>query len=260
MVSLLLRCGARDVDMLSASLWELGTSGIAESETPDGRVLVRAFFDAPFDAAPFAAFHPQWHEEEERDWTAEVEAAWAPIEVGERLWLAPPWNQDDPPAGRLRLTIYPGLACGTGRHPATQLCLRALERYVTPGAAVLDVGTGSGVLVAGARVLGAEPVNACDIDPDAIEVAAENLSKDSPDVGLFLGSLRAVRSRSQQLVVANLNAVTLNLLAGDVARVLAPGGLAILAGFTDRDALEVPLERVEQLREENWICEVVRCK
>ncbi len=70
------------------------------------------------------------------------------------------------PPGRLRLEIYPGMACGTGRHPATQLCLQAIERYVRPGARVLDVGSGSGILSDAARLMGAASVIGCDIDPD----------------------------------------------------------------------------------------------
>ena len=74
-----------------------------------------------------------------------------PMLAGERFFLVPPWCDDPAPPGRLRLEIYPGMACGTGRHPATQLCLEALERTVRPGMTLVDVGTGSGILSAGAR-------------------------------------------------------------------------------------------------------------
>src|ERR1700691_2629248 len=91
--------------------------------------------------------------------------AWPPLCVGERFYLVAPWHAAvQAPAGRMRLEIYPGMACGTGRHPATQLCLQAIERYVKPGAQVLDVGSGSGILSDAARLLGAGVVIACDVD------------------------------------------------------------------------------------------------
>jgi ribosomal protein L11 methylase PrmA len=119
----------------------------------------------------------------------------------------------------LRLDINPGLQCGTGQHPCTILCLEAMERIVRPGDAVLDVGTGSGILAMAAKLLGAGRVVACDIDPDAAKV-----------VPFFVGSVDAVRPDSFDVVVANISEdVTGDMRAG-LERV-APR--RILSGFQD---------------------------
>ena len=76
----------------------------------------------------------------------------------ERFFLVPEWRDDPAPEGRVRLIMHPGIACGTGTHAATRLCLTAMERHVAAGDSVLDVGTGSGILADAARVLGASPV------------------------------------------------------------------------------------------------------
>ena len=73
--------------------------------------------------------------------------------VGERLFLAPPWSEETVPDGRVRLIHNPGLACGTGEHPCTQMALAAMERIVKPGDRVADIGTGSGILAIGAALL-----------------------------------------------------------------------------------------------------------
>ncbi len=139
----------------------------------------------------FAEFSPELREEEPTDWERVSREAWPPICVGERFYLVAPWDEAAAtPEGRLRLEIYPGMACGTGRHPATQLCLQAIERFVRPGARVLDVGSGSGILSDAARLMGAARVIGCDIDPDAVRIARERV-----DVPMFVGSVDAVRSQ-----------------------------------------------------------------
>ena len=130
-------------------------------------VLRRGDLDAAALLQRFAEFSPELREEEPTDWERVTREAWPPLCVGERFYLVAPWDEAAvTPAGRLRLEIYPGMACGTGRHPATQLCLQAIERYVRPGARVLDVGSGSGILSDAARLMGAAQVIGCDIDPD----------------------------------------------------------------------------------------------
>jgi ribosomal protein L11 methyltransferase len=157
-------------DELIAELWESGTVGIQEEED-----RLRAFFegDAASLMARFASYGPELQHEESRDWAHAWQDEWQPILAGTRFFLVPAWRDDSTPPGRLRLEMHPGQACGTGAHPATRLSLEALEKHLRPGATVLDIGTGSGILAVAASLLGARRVLACDIDPLAIAAARE---------------------------------------------------------------------------------------
>src|ERR1700738_1813831 len=93
-----------------------------------------------------------------------------PMTVGARFFLVPEWRDDPTPAGRFRIAVNPGQAFGTGVHETTRLCLEAIEEFVRPGSAVLDVGTGSGILARAAALLGAKRVYGCDVDPVAVEI------------------------------------------------------------------------------------------
>ena len=202
---------------LLAELYEAGTAGVIEH---DG--WVEAFFEDRESAARFG----EPVECDETDWIQQTYDAWPPLLVGERFFVVAPWRGDPTPPGRLRLEINPGLQCGTGRHPCTQLCLEALERIVKPGDSVLDVGSGSGILSIAAKLLGAGRVVSCDIDPEAAKVAP-----------FFVGSVDAVRSGSFDVVVANINAPVIEEMRADFERVARR---QILSGFKDDDG--------------NWVC------
>jgi len=129
------------------------------------------------------------------------------------------------------------MAFGTGRHETTQLCLEALENYVRPGARMLDVGTGSGILAQAAALLGADPVWACDIDPEAVEIARGNAGPN-----LFIGSVDAVRSGAAGVIAANISPEAIVRLAPELLRCLRPGGVALLSGFERHEAVAVQAE------------------
>lgn len=216
-----------------AELHECGTVGITEDDAG-----LRAFFDGGEDALAlarrFAEFAPEVRVEEPADWEQLTRDAWPPLLVGERFYLVAPWDEHvATPPGRLRLAIYPGMACGTGRHPATQLCLQAIERFVRPGARVLDVGSGSGILSDAARLMGAASVTGCDIDPDAVRIASERVH-----MPMFVGSAEAVRSQWADVVIANIDAATLERIAGELNRVRKPESTLILSGFPEWDVPE----------------------
>jgi ribosomal protein L11 methyltransferase len=246
--SLLLHPSPDGEDILVAELQECGTRGLTEEVSG-----LRAFFESDQDALSllerFAEFSPELRREEPTDWERVTRDAWPPVCVGERFHLVAPWGSDTPtPPGRLRLEIYPGMACGTGRHPATQLCLQAIERYVKPGARVLDVGSGSGILSDAARLVGAGCVMGCDIDPDAVRIASERVR-----VPMFIGSADAVRSKWADVIVANIDAATLERLAAELERVRKPGSTLILSGFPGWDMPE-GFSPFEILRQEEWRC------
>ncbi len=222
-------------EYLAADLWELGSTGIVETDLPGGMRVLRAFFDPEDDTDAlldrFAAFAPRLERHEARDWVEVSRKEWTPLAVGARFYLVPEWRDDPAPAGRLRIAINPGLACGTGYHEATQLCLEALEAYQAPEATVLDVGAGAGILSIAAALLGARRVIACDVDPVAVEIASAAFERAEARVLLFTGSADSVRSGSADLIVANISAAAAMELAPDVLRSLAHGGWWIASGF-----------------------------
>jgi len=210
MYYLRLEAAPERIDTLLAELWEAGTLGVVEG---DG--FLEAFFEDRESAARFGA--PMGAAE--RDWVQETQDAWPPILVGEKFFVVAPWRKEPTPSGRFRLEINPGMQCGTGQHPCTQLCLEAMERVIRPGDRVLDVGTGSGILSIAARILGAGTVLACDIDAEA--------AREAP---FFVGSVDAVRSGAFDVVVANISEIVIGELKPELERV-APR--RILSGFQD---------------------------
>jgi ribosomal protein L11 methyltransferase len=246
MFSLEIECDADDRDLLIADLWDHHSAGIVELSNS----RVRAFFEDTEDRSELLELFPgsTIRIEEERDWVQSARDLLQPMEVGARFFLVPEWRNDPTPAGRFRIVVNPGMAFGTGFHESTQLCLEALEEFVKPGARVLDVGTGSGILAQAAALLGAGKVYACDIDPVAVEIAGAG----------FVGSVDAVASASVDLVVANINPETIVRIAPDLLRVLRPGGVLLTSGLEPADVALVkaalpsdpPSENVR--RKGNW--------
>lgn len=234
-------------DYLIAELSEAGTTGIVEE---DGRI--RAFFEDDHDPGRlrnrFADFSPELRDEPRIDWEQSTYEAWPPLLIGQRFFLVAPWSQESTPAGRLRLEIHPGMACGTGRHPATQLCLEAMEKYVRSEHCVLDVGAGSGILSAAAALLGARHVLGCDVDHNAVEIARERVH-----LPLFTGSANAVRSAWADVVVANIDCATIERLRPELERVCKPNSTLILSGFPEWDMPE-GFSPAQILRRAEWRC------
>jgi ribosomal protein L11 methyltransferase len=265
MVSLSLQCAEAEAELLSAELWEYGASGIQEESLPGGRCRLTAWFEEPGRLLEqFSAWHPALAEERNRDWEAESRQAWQPFAVGNRLWLAPEWDECPAPNGRLRLTVHPGLALGTGAHPATRLCLAALERHLLPGDQVLDVGTGSGILAGASWLLGASNVVGCDMDGEALDIGRRNLTCDGHSARLFRGSARSLAHAAVDLLVANINAAAHAALAAEYSRVARRA--VIVSGYASREAREVErsltrhgLHAVDTLDAEDWMC-LVLCK
>jgi ribosomal protein L11 methyltransferase len=197
-------------ELATLRLWEAGTLGITEG---DG--YVDAFFEDADVASQFGV--PELVVEV--DWVAQTQASFPPLLVGEKFFVAAPWRTEPTPPGRIRLVINPGSQCGTGYHRCTQLCLEAMEKLIRPGDAVLDVGSGSGILSLAAKLLGAGRVVSCDIDPDAA----------GPET-FFVGSIDAVRSGTFDVVVANINEDVIGPLRADFERVAR---VRILSGFQD---------------------------
>lgn len=256
-------CPQQRKDELIAELWDRGTQGIVEEDQPGGGCRLKAFFDEVVPGL-VEEYGGEWSSAEDKDWVTVSRAGWEPLAVGRRFYLVPSWRDDPAPEGRFRIEVEPGQAFGTGLHATTRLALEALEQHVVPGATVLDVGTGTGILAIAAALLGAGRVLACDVDATAAHVAKERAGLAGLDPALFVGSLRSVRSRTLDLLVANINAETIINLAPEIARVLKPGAAAILTGFDadGRDRARASLEPVglaarTLMDKEGWAAMVV---
>jgi len=182
----------------------------------------------------------------EEIWEEAWKTGFHPLRVGRRLWVRPSWEPVEAQPGEIVIVIDPGLAFGTGEHETTQLCAEMLEEVIEGGEHVVDVGTGSGILAILAARLGAGRVEAIDCDPQAVEVAWENVNRNGvAEVvqvreGHFLDGAAGI-----DVLVANLNTALLEQLLPDVPAALAPGAQVIVSGVAqaNRPIVRTVLER-----------------
>ena len=221
---------------------------------------------------------PELRTVREEDWAHAWKKHYKPMRVGRRIILKPTWEEFTPEPDDIVIELDPGMAFGTGLHPSTRLCIAALEDLVQAGDAVLDVGTGSGVLSIVAAKMGAGRVFATDIDPVAVDVAQENISinglgapGEAPRIEVVAGSVPTGETGRFQIVVANILAEALaRMLDGGYGNVplaepLAPGGHMILAGIIDEKAELVVeagerngLTKTDERRESDWVALIMR--
>lgn len=194
----------------------------------------------------------------DQDWVRLTQSQFTPVEITPEFWIVPSWHQP-PPQARIVIELDPGLAFGTGTHPTTRMCLRWIARSAdvsVPPQRVLDYGCGSGILAIGAAKYGAAEVVAVDIDQAAIESARRNAQVNQ--VQLSVG-LPGIVSGNFQLVVANILATPLKVLAPLLCAKVAAGGMLLLAGILERQADELKTAYADycQLgisdREDGWL-------
>lgn len=204
---------------------------------------------------------------EEEDWANAWKQYFKPIRLGRRLVVKPSWERYQAGEDELVIELDPGMAFGTGGHPTTQLCLKALEETVTPGMTVADIGTGSGILALAAANLGASLVCATDIDALPRKIARENVERNGLAGVVRILEMEAfdAQARECDLIVANIVANTIIELAPSVAPRLKPGGIFIASGIVEehhdtvREALAaVGLTHIATKREDIWVCLVSR--
>jgi len=179
---------------------------------------------------------------DEEDWAESWKAFFWPEKIGDRVVVKPTWRDYTPGPEEIIIELDPGMAFGTGTHPTTRLCVGLLETFVRDGDSLLDVGTGSGILMAAAYKLGASKVWGIDIDPVAVAVGTENLARNEvPDRArqVVAGDLaRDVHDRFD-LVVANILSEVILSLLDQIPAVLEPGGIFICSGIIDENASSV---------------------
>jgi ribosomal protein L11 methyltransferase len=192
----------------------------------------------------------------DRDWVRATQAQFEPIRIDDDFWIVPSWCEPPRPAA-LNIVLDPGLAFGTGAHPTTRLCLRWLKTAIAPGVAVLDYGCGSGILAIAAAKLRAGLVVGVDIDPQAVRASADNARANGVRVDCV--SVDALPPRAFPVVVANILANPLRVLAPSLAARTIVGGTIALSGILASQANEVItayapwFEIGEWQRDDGWV-------
>ena len=170
----------------------------------------------------------------EQDWVRLTQSQFEPVEITPEFWVVPSWHTA-PEQARTVLRLDPGLAFGTGTHPTTGMCLRWIAQH--PGQpSVLDYGCGSGILAIGAALCGAGTVVAVDIDPAAVLASQANALANGVHIASGTPELAADR---YTLVVANILATPLKVLAPLLCNHITPGGRLLLAGILERQCEEL---------------------
>jgi len=212
-----------------AALWPVSRLSALFAEGTDLPAALRA-------ASAVVALPVPAHESyvvAEQDWVRATQAQFGPIRITENFWIVPTWVQPPQPDA-LNLRLDPGLAFGTGSHPTTCLCLEWMHEHVRPGASLLDYGCGSGILaIAGAR-LGAGRVTGTDVDPQAMRASEENARANGIAATFVLPD--ALAPGSFDIVVANILANPLTLLAPALALRVRAGGRIALSGILEPQA------------------------
>ncbi|WP_314584617.1 50S ribosomal protein L11 methyltransferase [Paenibacillus terrigena] len=309
------------VEMISNFLHEMGADGVSIEETgslnrerdttygqlydmpfndiPEGEAVIKGYFaDVSNPGDLVAEITPRIEElrtfdidpgsytmdtrvVNEEEWANAWKQYFKPIRVSEKLTIKPTWEPYEAGPGEHIIEIDPGMAFGTGTHPTTSLCLRALESVIQGGEEIIDVGTGSGILAIGAVKLGAKHVLALDLDPVAVTIAEENtqLNQLENEITVHLSDLLQVINRNQednestplgvtlpvQIVVANILAEVILLFIDDVYHALAEGGIYITSGIyknkeevVEQALLAAKFTIVDRYREDDWVAFVAR--
>lgn len=184
--------------------------------------------------------------------------------ISDRFVVKPTWREYEAEDGELLIEIDPGRAFGTGTHPTTYLCVQMMEKYIKEGQSIIDVGTGSGILMVAGDKLGASEIWGVDIDESAVEVARENLNlnKVSEDkTKLLVGNLlNVVEDKKFDVVIANILADVIILLLKDISKVVNKNGLIILSGIIEDKKNEIikiskenNLNLIDEKIEKEWV-------
>lgn len=196
---------------------------------------------------------------ENQDWIKMYQESVQPIEVGS-FYIHPSWNE--PKKGKTNIVIDPTLAFGSGHHETTNTCLLAIDKYVSKDIEVCDVGTGSGILAIAASKKEAQ-VDICDTDPVSIEDALKNFESNNVKANKnWIGSANNT-TKQYNVVIANIVADVLAMIARDLKKITKENGIIILSGIMEQHKQKVlnkfkDLEILEELQQNEWVTLIVK--
>lgn len=211
--------------------------------------LIKNAFEEKFSGRDDVIFTIDFYEYDEEDYQNSWKKYLYPEKVSNKFVVKPTWREYKPEENELVIELDPGRAFGTGSHPTTSLCLKIMEENIKSGNSVIDVGTGSGILMIAAEKLGATDIYGTDIDELAVEATKENLELNSisSDIAkVYLGDLiSVVKDKQFDVVVANILADVILLLLRDIFKVVKKDGLIIFSGIIE-DKLPEIIKQVEE--------------
>lgn len=171
----------------------------------------------------------------EDDWANSWKEYYKPQKISEKIVVVPSWEKYEPSEDELVISLDPGMAFGTGGHPTTMMCVKALEKYFKPNATVADIGTGSGIISIAAAKLGAKSVKAIDLDTLAVRIANVNVKKNNVEniVQVSQGNLLDNINEKYDFIVSNIIADVIIDLSEDAFLKLEDSGIFIAAGIIE---------------------------
>lgn len=203
-------------------------------------------------------------EKKNEDWSKKWKEQWKVTHVTDKIAVVPDWIEYEPKNGEITIKLEPGCAFGTGTHQTTQLCMKALEKYMKSGDRVADIGMGSGILSVLAKKLGASYVYGCDNDDTVIDVAKENAIKNNVECTFELGTADKINDKFD-FIVANILHFVLAEIMGDLKSLMKTGAMMSLSGilYEKRDCVieaykAQGLELVEEIEQDQWTSFVVK--
>ncbi len=201
---------------------------------------------------------------EKQDWSKKWKEKWDITRISNKIVVVPDWIEYTSKANEVVIKLEPGCAFGTGTHATTQLCMKAIEKYMPLNAKVADIGTGSGILAICAKKFGAECVYGCDNDETVIDVAKENAIKNNVKCTFELNTADKLNEK-YDFVLANILHNVLAAIMGDLKNIMKHGGYLVLSGILEEkkdivlDAVNKnDLKLVEEAHQNQWVALVVK--
>jgi len=201
---------------------------------------------------------------ENEDWSKKWKEKWDVTHVSDKITVVPNWIDYTPNDNEIIINLDPGCAFGTGTHPTTQLCLRAMEKYMRKGDRVADIGVGSGILAICAKKLGASYVYGCDNDETVIETAIENAAQNGVECLFEINTTDKIKEKFN-FVCANILHNVLVAIMSDLKNIMCKNATMVLSGILDEkkqiviDTININnFELFEEIHQEQWVAFVIK--
>jgi len=206
------------------------------------------------------------NEKENQDWSKKWKEKWNVTHVTEKIAVVPSWLEYQPKENEITITLDPGCAFGTGTHQTTQLCMKALEKYLKKDDTMADIGTGSGILAICAKKFGASSAYGCDNDDTVIDVCKENAKINNVICDFELNTADKLAEK-YDFICANILHNVLAEIMGDLKKIMKPNAKMVLSGILDEKKPVVlnainkhGLKIIETLYQDQWVAFIVERK